>query len=350
MMNDQEMQFADPEWRPRQGQSGAYADAEQQPYTSRPINDDRPQQEQPQWEETPERVYKAQEMPPYQMPPPQEQPTMGSQYRYQYNYGQARPRRRRSPWIWVVLVLIFFAILGGLMHSSGRSYGPPGFVKSGFPAQQVPVKQTQLFKVPGPGVPTIVINDPEGDIQVQGENQPVVTVQTDGSVNPAVTQPSSNEVDINETNSDDITVTVPDNANVTIVTDGGSVNVDNVNAQMTVTSGSGDITMQNVTLTGDSTIKSSDGDITFGGQLDPNGSYQFISTDSGDVSLTLPPNSAFSLHATAPNGSINADSQFSQVRVQQTGNGATAQGNNGSAPQPDVTISTGNGDINLNAQ
>lgn len=348
MMNDQEMQFADPEWRPRQGQNGTYADAEQQPYAPRPVNDDRSWQEQPQWEDIPERAYKAQEQSPYQMPPPQAQPTMSSPYQYQYSYRQTR--RRHSPWIWVVLVLIFFAILGGLMHSSGRSYGP-GFVKSGVPAQHVPFNQAQTFKVVGPGVPTIVINDPEGDIQVQeGGGQPVVTVQTDGPDNPVVNHPSSNALNINATDSEDVTVIVPDNANLTIITDGGGVNIANVSAQMTVTSGSGDITMQNVTLTGNSTIKSNDGDITFAGQLDPNGSYQFISTDSGSVGLTLPASSSFSLHATATNGSINADSSFPQVQVQQTNSGAIAQGNNGNAPHANVTISTDNGDINLSAQ
>lgn len=345
MMNDQEMQFADPEWRPGQEQNGTYAEAD---YIPRPINDDRPPQAQPQWEEAPERAYKAQELPLYQTPPPQ--PTMNRPYQYQYNYGQARPRRRRSPWVWVVLVLIVFSILGGVMHSTDRSYGPE-FVKQGIPAQHVSFSQVQPFKVVGPGIPTIVINDAEGNVQVQGGgNQPVVTVQTNGPPNFITNQPSSNILDINAPDSEDLTVTVPDNANVTIITDGGDMNIGNVSAQMTLTSGSGDITMQNVGLTGDSTIRSVDGDISFAGKLDPNGSYQFISTGSGTVNLALPSGSPFSLHATTTNGSINADSAFSQVQVQQAGSGETAQGDNGNAPRAGVTITTNDGDINLNAR
>lgn len=345
MMNDQEMQFADPEWRPGQEQNGTYAEAD---YIPRPINDDRPPQEQPQWEEAPERAYKAQELPPYQtLPPP---PTMNRPYQYQYNYGQVRPRRRRSPWVWIVLVLIVFSILGGLMHSSGRSYGPE-FAKQGFPAQKARFSQVQPFKVAGPGTPTIVINDAEGNVQIQGGgNQLVVTVQTDGPQNFIANQPSSSTLNITTPDSEDLTVTVPDNANVTIITDGGDMNVDNVSAQMTLTSNSGDITMQNVTLTGDSTIRSGDGDITFAGKLDQNGSYQFISTGGGSVTLAIPSGNPFSLHATTANGSINADSTFSQVQVQQAGSGATAQGDNGNAPRAGVTITTNNGDINLNAR
>ncbi len=119
---------------------------------------------------------------------------------------------------------------------------------------------------------------------------------------------------------------------------------------MTLTSQSGSITMQNVTLTGNSTIKSGNGEIIFSGNIAPNGSYQFISTDSSTINLTLPASSSFSLHATTNSGSINADSAFSQVQVQQAGPGATAQGDNGNAPRASVTVTTGSGDINLNAQ
>ena len=350
-MNDQEMQFADPEWKPRQGQYGTYTDADQQPYIPRPINDDPTLQARPEWEEgpEPERVYKAQDLPNYQIPPTPP-PTMSSPYQYQYSYGQARPRRRRSPWLWIVLALIVLSILGGLMRSTGSSYGPMP-MKHAYPGQQAPFSQVQTYKVDNTTAPTIVINDAEGDVQVQASSNPYqVTVGTDGSANPAVDTISSNTLDITASNSEDITVTVPDNANLTIITDSGDITVGDINGQMTLTSQSGSITMQNVTLTGNSTIKSGDGDITFSGNITPNGSYQFISTDSGTVNLALPTSSPFSLHATTVSGSINADSAFSQVQVQQAGPGATAQGDNGNAPRASVTITSGSGDINLNAQ
>ncbi len=348
MMNDQEMQFADPEWKPRQGQYGTYTDADQQPSIPRPINDDSTLQARPEWEEgpEPERVYKAQDLPNYQIPPTPP-PTMSSPYQYQYSYGQARPRRRRSPWLWIVLALIILSVLGGLMRSTGSSYGPMPMQ----PGHQAPFSQLQTYQVDNTTAPTVVINDAEGDVQIQASSNPnLVTVGTDGSENASVNRLSSNALDITVTDSEDITVTVPDDASLTIITDSGDITVDDISGQMTLTSQSGSITMQNVTLTGNSTIKSGNGDITFSGQLDPGGSYQFISTDSSTINLALPASSPFSLHATTNSGSINADSAFSQVQVQQAGTGATAQGDNGNAPRASVTITTGSGDINLNAQ
>jgi hypothetical protein len=342
MMNDQEMQFADPEWQPGQGQHGSYA--EPQSYNPRPINDDRPRQEQAPWEETPERVYKAQELPPYQAPPYQA-PTMGSRYRY----GQTRPQRRRSPWVWLIAVLIVFSLLGGLMGRFGDSSTPDfASMKHGFPAyQQAPFGQKQVFNVDPVAIPTIVINDTGGDVQVQGGgDQGVVTVQTD-EPNVVASQSSPEALSVNATDAENVTVTVPSKVNLTIISGDGAVHVADVSGRMTLTGGSGDITLQGVTLTRDSTIRSGDGDITFQGQLDPNGSYQFISTGGGSVDLTLPASSAFALTATTNSGSIDA-TDFSQ-QVQQTGSGATVHGNVGNAPRALLTVTTDSGDISLSA-
>lgn len=340
MMNDQEMQFADPEWRPSQGQNGSYAEAGF--YNPRPINDDRPQVEQAQWEEMPEHVYKAQDLPPYQAPP-----VMGSTYRY----GQVRPQRRRSPWVWLIALLIVLSLLGSMMARFGDS-GSSGFshIEHTFPAYHVPFAQGQSYKVDPQSTPTVSINNTggDGDIQVQeGGDQSVVTVQADGP-NPAVNQSSPDALNVNVTDSEDVTVIVPINTNLIITSGDGDVTVDNVVGQMMVTSTSGDITMHAAGLTGNSTIKSSDGDINFDGQLAPDGSYQFISSD-GDINLSLPSNSAFSLNASAPNGSIDVHN-FPQVQVQPTSGGASAQGNVGNAPRAPLSISTDSGDISLNAQ
>ncbi len=340
MMNDQEMQFADPEWRPRQGQGNSYAEAES--YNPRPINDDRPRSEQPQWEEVPEHVYKAQDLPPYQAPP-----VMGSPYQYQ----QVKPRRRSSPWVWLIAMLIVLSLLGGMMSRFGGS-SSSGFapMQHGFPAYHVPFAQGQSYKVDPQSTPTIFINNTggDGDIQVQeGGDQPVVTVQSDGP-KPAINQTSPSALNVNVIDSEDVTVTVPNNTNLIITTGDGDVTVDNVVGQMTLTSGNGDITLHGATLTRNSTIKSSDGDITFDGQLDPSGSYQFNSS-GGAINLSLPSNSAFSLNATATNGSIDT-SGFSQVQVQQTGSGATAHGDVGSEPRATLTVTTDSGDISFNAQ
>ena len=126
----------------------------------------------------------AQEPPPYQfyqqpLPPPQPQMGIGGQY------GQVRPRRRRRVWPWIIAAIILFAVIGGNMGHSFEVRGP--FDKSS-QAQQVPFAQTQLFKVGSS--PTIVINDAQGStVHIQsGGGQPVVTVQTDGPGNAAVTQ------------------------------------------------------------------------------------------------------------------------------------------------------------------
>src|SRR5712692_2265260 len=88
-MNNQEMQFAEPEWQPAQQQG---------------VNTD--PHEQPQWQTMP--------------PPEQERVYMGpDEYadspaqKIGTNEIRQRRQRRRGPWFWILLVVIAFAIVGG---------------------------------------------------------------------------------------------------------------------------------------------------------------------------------------------------------------------------------------------
>ena len=350
MMNDQEMQFADPEWRPRQNGSPAAAGPEL--YIPEPINGDRP--EQSQWQEpATERVYTAQEPPPVgadlagtppidRPPQPQPQMLLGGQY------GQVRPQRRRSIWPWIIAAFILFAIIGGSMGRFSSDRGPG--MNREISAQPVPFDQTRQFPVQQQ--PTIRINGSFGSINIQSGNAAhEVFVHTDGSgANIAQTDSDTIQVstDSSPSSSDiSVDVTVPANANLVIQIDTGDVTVEGVSGQMSLTDTNGRIELHKVALTGNSTIHSDNDDITFQGSLDPNGTYQFSSI-GGSVDLTLPSNSAFHVDATANNGSISSD--FPSIQQSSHGNGSQAQGSVGNGPQATVTIKTDSGSISINGQ
>ncbi|HEU0003060.1 MAG TPA: hypothetical protein VFQ36_19260, partial [Ktedonobacteraceae bacterium] len=105
-MNDQEMQFADPDWeptRPAQKQSNTQQSSA---YTPQPVNDDRRERyQQPTVEAPPEQneVYGgyAGTMP--------EQPRQAP---YPYQRMPYR-RRRRGAWFWIIIAILFFSLMGG---------------------------------------------------------------------------------------------------------------------------------------------------------------------------------------------------------------------------------------------
>lgn len=345
MMNDQEMQFADPEWRP--GQHGSQAGTEPEPYHPQPVNRDRPNQSNTWEEPVPEHVYAAQE-PSYQQfqPPPLQQPQVGG------IYGQVRPRRRRSIWPWIIAAFILFSVIGGTIGRSASEFGHHMGMNSSVPAQQVPFDQTKQFTVGAQPIINIYSASGTVNVHTSGAASEVI-VQTQGPGNANFTQTDASTLTIDTTNNPSfsdisVTVTVPANANLVIHTTDGDVNVDGVSGQLSVISDSGSIGLTNMLLSDGSTVQTTSGDITFSGQLDSSGSYRFISSN-GSIDLT-PLNSSFQVTATTNSGDIQSD--FSSVAVQQTsnGNGAVMHGTVGSDSHATLTISTDSGSINLHSR
>jgi putative adhesin len=358
-MSNQEMQFADPDWKPSQQLDPKTSPGEREAYNPQPINTD--YREQNQWRAAPPAPTQQEGytgLRPYDGPPPQQM--QGG------NYRQRQYRRRgRGPWFWIILAIIIVSLMSGGFNRFGNNH----------------VLEKQEYAVTGR--PTIIINDTNGNIQVNvGATSNNVIIQADkessffsnaNGIQADIHQDSTNliraTVPDGQQGSVDFTVTIPQGADLQLQTISGDINVTGVDGQMSLTaiSGninasndvingssslnttSGDITAKQTTLSEPATISTTSGDINFNGTIGTNGTYQFQST-SGNVDLTVPSTPPFSFNASTTSGTINSD--YTSVIVQSTppGPGAKATGDvGGSSSQPGVKliINTISGDINL---
>jgi len=354
-MSNQEMQFADPDWKPSQQLDEKASPQEQEAYRPQPINGD--PREQQQWRA-------AQAAPPqqggYTGLPPYAGVAPGQIQSRDYRQPQYR-RRGRGPWLWIILAIILISLMRGGLGSSFSRFdgfrhndtGPNNFI-------------TQPKKFEVNGTPTVVISDDNGTINVLTSNSPTnVTVQ---ATNNERIFNNSNDVQLatsqvgniinasvpdNGQGSADITVTVPQNSNLQLTTASGDIQVNGIRGQMTLTTKEGNVQMTNDALSGQSKIMTTDGDINFNGTIDKSGTYQFQS-GSGSINVTLPGTSAFHLDALTKAGAINHN-DFPGVIVQNNdpGPGSQASGDVGGNSQGQgttVTINTESGNISLNQQ
>lgn len=395
-MSDQDMEFADPDWKPTTplaGNNGARGKQEPatsgsaEPFRPRPINEDWRKQAQAPGVDTAaeprQRGYDG--LPPYggypgSMP--------GQQPPYQYQQSGYR-RRRRGPWLWIILVILLFSLLGGGFGSLG-SVGQKSLIEN------------QTFNVNG--TPTIVLHESNGNVRVQqGSPGSSVNIQAnkqtgffDDPNNIQVNiRPQGNtiNVDVNtgsgflSQRSVDFTITVPQAVNLDLQTNSGDINVDNITGQATLSTNSGDISASNDTFSsgsslqttsgdiktaqdgfgGNSTVSTTSGDISldqdtlqgsekfnttsgnidFHGSVDPAGSYQFNAA-SGDINIGLQPSTSFSVNAQTTSGSIQSN-DFPAIQVQDNnqGPGSTASGSVGTSPFAQFTLVTTSGDITI---
>ncbi len=395
-MSDQDMQFADPDWKPTSSLAGNNgAQGKQQPesspaaaqYQPRPIND--AWREQAAAVEAPaesyQRGYNGQ-------PPNSDYPGSmpGLQPPYQYQSQQTRyGRRRRAPWLWIILIILLFSLFGGGLGSLG-SIG------------QKNVTNDHFYNIAG--TPTIVLHETvAGNIHVQqgGSSLDIQANKQSGwfddpnniQVN---IQQSGNTLTVNtdaggggflSDRSVDFTITVPQNANLDLQTGSGDISVNNVNGLATLTTNSGnisatgdnftansslqttsgdvqtsrdvlgdktaistasgDIHLDNDTLQGSETFNANSGDIDFNGTVDPRGTYQF-KVVSGDITINLQPGQSYSVTAQTTSGSIHTDGYLPiQAQDNQTGAGQSATGTVGTAPFAQFNLSTESGDINI---
>ena len=368
-MSNQEMHFADPDWKPTQPLAKQTSSQEQETFIPQPVNAD--PREQSKWRTAPpsppqQEGYAG--LRPYAGPTPQ-QMQAGDVRQRQYR------RRGRGPWLWIILAIIIFSLMsGGFGSAFDRFHGFHGF------RADAPVVEPHNFVVSAQSAPTIVINDINGNNQVhRSDNATSVAVQdtknkeffgnpNDIHVSYIISQ-DGNTITASVNNSGqgsvDFDVTVPQDTNLQIRTTSGDVNVDGVKGQMTLSTNSGDIhatndqfiinstlstnsgdiTARQDSLSGQATIKTDSGDIKFDGSIGTSGTYQFH-TGSGSIDITVPFNSAFHVDASTNSGSIASD--FPVVRNNNLGPGSTASGDvGGTAPGATMTLITDSGDISL---
>jgi hypothetical protein len=348
-MSNQEMQFADPDWKPAQQLDTNNNPQEQEVFTPQPINSD--YREQNKWGSAPSSSPQQEGytgLRPYAEPVPGQM--QGGSYRQ-------RPYRRRGrgPWFWIILAFIIISLASG----GWRSFSVPDFGHPPFAQRQVvgkPIPYTVKDQ------PTIVINNPDGNVQVTvGKSNEVIIQAVNGNNpfgNPNPIQPVSSlegntvtaSIPGSQPGSADLQVIVPQGADLNIKTDSGDVTVTGVDGQMTIQTTSGNVSAANDAISGSSSLITDSGDINFDGTIGAPGTYQF-QTNSGNVDLTVPSTPGFSLDASTNSGTIHPNG-FPGVNVQAigSGSGSKANGNVGGSSQAQgtkVTINTVSGDINL---
>ncbi len=332
-MSNQEMQFADPDWKPSQKLDAKTGTQEQETFIPEPINAD----SRERWNATPpppprQEMYTG--LPPYAGATPQ-QPVRG-----QYRQGSYR-RGGRSLWFWIILAFIILSLMGGGFGSLSRGFGPDFRVGPPHPASVI---EQHPFTVSS--VPTVVINGDGGTI----------TVRTSSDTNSVIVQDTKNSGLFGGSGDpNDIQVTSSQNGDTitTNVQDNGQGSVDfnvtvpqGADLQLNTNSGGG-ITIDGVTLSGNSTITTDSGIISFSGAIGTGGTDQFT-TSSGVIDLNVSADSAFHLNASTSSGSINIGN-FPGVTVNQAGTQAT--GNVGTASKGQgatVTLKADSGKINVN--
>src|SRR5713101_5075214 len=116
-MSNQEMQFADPDWKPSQQLDTNNNPQEQEVYPPLPVNSNN--REQNKWGSAPSSSPQQEGytgLRPYAGPVPGQM--QGGNFR-QRPYS----RRGRGPWFWIILAFIIFSLIGGGSRFS-HSFGP----------------------------------------------------------------------------------------------------------------------------------------------------------------------------------------------------------------------------------
>jgi DUF4097 and DUF4098 domain-containing protein YvlB len=390
-MNNQEMQFADPDWeptRPFQKQAGAQ---QSQVFTPQPINDDVRERSQQPLVETPpvqEEVYAG--LHPYAGAMPEQPRQAPGQTPYQYQRMPNRRRRRRA-WFWIIIAILLFSLLGGGSSVLG-SIG------------QRSVTQENSFTYLA-GIPTIIINESAGNIHVHRGGSLNIEDVKNGSF---FDDPNNINVKFNQTGSTinvsvdtgnalfssrsvDFNITIPQDANLQLQTTSGDVSVNDTSGQMSLstvsgnisttndtfagnsslsavsgnidstgdtfsgeagfTTVSGDVSMDHDTLNGPAKVNTTSGNINFDGTIASapatTAIYQFNSI-SGDIHVGLPNSANFTIQASTTSGSVNSD-DFPAISVQDNHqrSGSQASGTVGTPPGASINIGTTSGDITI---
>ncbi len=114
-------------------------------------------------------------------------------------------------------------------------------------------------------------------------------------------------------------------------TGGSPIVLGNVQGRLTTVTGGGRIEVSQAALSGESSLKTGGGAITFSGSLDTRGSYSFR-TGGGAINISLADDTAFSLDAKTGGGTI-----YNAFGSNEVGNG----------PRPQLKIRTGGGAIRI---
>lgn len=354
-MSDQEMQFADPEWQPRQTRP-----FQDEPFQAQPINTPHEEYQESFSEESSDYAsgYRGNTAP-------------RSEYAQPQGYTPRR-KTQRSPWFWIILILILMSVFGGgpfafedgffmlalllfivavvgfYFLRKASSYAAPG------------ISETHTFEVGAQ--PRLVVKNEAGTIRVhpgteESQVEVRVTQQNWGwfgaSAAPRVNydqQAAKNRLNIRAKggwpfsgSGVSIDITAPPQSDLELKTNAGTIHINGIHGECNISTDAGTIDALNVALRGNSRLKTNAGTLTFSGSINPFGSYLFV-TDAGTINLTLPEDASFQLDAKTDVGSISTDFP---VTIQRNFPGAKARAMVGTAPYPELKVKTDIGSISL---
>jgi hypothetical protein len=372
-MSDQgmEMQFADPDWQPPQGQQSRPPRKQRlsMPVEDKNFSDPDLQSDQPDSPNAHDRD-KAGDYAEYSRGYQGASTNDHSQETAQKPQKQAR--RRRSSLFWLVAAIILIALIA---NPIGEDFFilfwrvlliivAVGVVLALFFAisrsrRSTSSSETHTFSVEAQ--PKINIRDDVGSIRVHagGDESQVVMQATrrsrvllggeidvkydQNTAKNSITVKASSGWTFIGSKSVDFDVTVPRNADLELKNDAGSISVDGIAGQVSCSTDAGSVKVTDTWLCGNSKLKTDAGSITFSGALDSRGSYQ-MSSDAGSINVTLPPGASFRLDAKTDVGSINSDFP---LNMQRDFPGGKARCDVGPPPYPVLKLRTDVGSINI---
>ncbi len=376
-MNEQEMQFADPDWQST-GQVSAQ-DVNHIASSQAIINKAHIQKTLQIASEPYEQGYRG---------PVREQPISAGQPVAQprqttptYTYAAQQPTRRRSNWwVWVFIIIVLVGLVSGFngYHSSqaprfssvfpGQNFNSsPHMQYTSFAADHI----TQFQIINPTSAVHINVNDTNGDSIVIGAtdfdpdavgltlSQGVATLdlsQAIGDNDLTITLPSSINILSLSSSFNDIAVSgFTGQLDAQTSTSGITLKNDNLSSQSSLHTDSGNILLESTTLRDVTTVSSNsgsitldqsslsgqviittdgNGDISLSGTFDPSGKYQFA-TDSGTIKLNLPGNTSMQIdHSGVASG------QYHSIFADTTGN----------PPYASVEVETNSGVVDINMQ
>lgn len=214
--------------------------------------------------------------------------------------------------------------------------------------------------------------------QIAVEVQPPATIQHPLTCSHFATSPASsqqpettltvnttipNSTDISSANSNrvDITIVLPSsvlqtgpNRTITVESSVGNITVDNLTGLFNIRGSTGDVTVQNAYLTPGSDIETGQGNITLNGRLitpttlsTNQQSYFRLSSEKGNIDVTLPDTTNVTLDTSTNSGNIKSD--FNN-QIQTSNNGASYQGplnTSAGTPTASLVINVSLGNITL---
>ena len=334
--------------------------------------------EQPPFSQPPEGHYQPQ--PGYSGPPPGAYPagpppggyppTPGGYPPYQYGPQPPMPRSSGIPWWgWLLGGCLLIVVVGGVFCGIlGATLGARlGTLISRVANEQfVSDTSSQTFTVTG--APSIVVDDPAGNITYQVAAGNVVVVQIIRRAGDSSTVSAQNDLQsisasatqsgdsitihadvgssqgFGQTKAVDLSITGPANATFNLTDQAGNINITGTQGLISTDVQTGNVTLSGVTLADGSQLKTNVGTVTVRGQL-ASGASADINVSVGTVTVTLPSSTSTHLSATADTGDVS----IVGWTVQQTANGAghTASGDLGSAPSGTLTVHVGTGNITV---